>query len=113
MLLHKEAIQTLSYTSRSPQDIQKIVLPTGMLSAGASKEVLKNKGSIKLAVRDIFYTQRMAGDTYFAQAHEYFEIKRDTRVCVLSFSYRFGKPLKSASNRAGGAEAEIERVENS
>ncbi len=102
-----------NYTSRSQQDIQEVVLPTGMLSAGVSKQVFKNKGSIKLVVRDIFYTQRMAGDTYFEQAHEYFEIKRDTRVCVLSFTYRFGRPLKSASNRAGGAEAEIERVENS
>lgn len=102
-----------NYYSKSQQDIQEIVLPTGMVSAGVSKQVLKNKGTLKLTVRDIFYNQRMAGDTYFEQAHEYFKITRDTRVCSISFSYRFGKQNKPASIRSGGADAEKERVGNS
>ena len=60
------------YTSRSQHDIQEVVDPAGQLSAGISKTVLKNKGTLKLAVRDIFYTQWMKGLTQFTGATEYF-----------------------------------------
>lgn len=99
-----------TYFSKSQQDIQEIVLPTSMLSAGVSKQVLKNKATINLTFRDMFYTQRMAGDTYFQLAHEYFHIKRDTRVINLSLTYRFGRQTKQQGIRSGGAGSELERV---
>lgn len=98
------------YTTKSQQDIQEILQPTGMMSAGISKQVLRNKGTIKLSMRDIFYTQVMAGLTQFELAEEYFKIKRDSRVCSISFSYRFGRVTKTAPVRSGGANDEIERV---
>src|SRR5690606_10774558 len=54
-----------TYTSRSQNDIQEILDPTGQVSVGIAKTVLHNKGTVKLAFRDLFYTQWMKGNTYF------------------------------------------------
>ncbi len=97
------------YTSRSQQDIQEILLPTGMVSLGISKQVLKNKGTLKLSFRDIFYTQVMAGHTDFELADEYFKIQRDTRVLNLSFSFRFGRSFKTLPAKTSGAGDEMQR----
>lgn len=98
------------YTTKSQQDLQEVLDPTGQVSIGVAKQVLKNKGTIKLSARDLFYTQAMAGLTTFYQSTEYFKITRDSRVCTLSFTYRFGKQFKSLPQRSGGAGDEIERV---
>jgi hypothetical protein len=99
------------YITKSQTDIQEIVEPTGQVALGVSKQVLKNKGSIKLSFRDIFYTQAMAGNTQFPDATEYFKLTRDSRVASITFSYRFGKPLKTPGKRnSGGAGDEIQRV---
>lgn len=98
------------YTTRSQQDLQEVLLPTGALNVGISKQILQNKGTLKLSGRDIFYTQVMAGNTDFELADEYFKIQRDTRVVSLSFSYRFGKSFKSGPLKTGGADEEMQRV---
>ena len=59
---------------------RKYLEPTGQVSMGVAKQVLKNKGTVRLTFRDIFYTQAMEGLTEFKQADEYFKLKRDTRV---------------------------------
>lgn len=100
------------YTSRSQNDIQEIVDPAGQLSLGIAKTVLQNKGTIKLGVRDIFYTQWMKGNTFFPNATEYFKLTRDTRVVQVSFSYRFGKTFKASRRSDGAAGDEIKRVGN-
>ncbi len=99
-----------AYTSRSQQDLQEIVDPAGQLTAGLSKSLWQNKGSLKLAVRDIFYTQWMKGLTYFDGADEYFKLTRDTRTVTLSFSWRFGKSFKTNSRSSGAADEEKQRV---
>lgn len=101
---------TGTYTSRSQQDLQEVLLPTGMLNVGVSKQVLKNKGTLKLSCRDVLYTQVMAGNTDFELADEYFKIQRDTRVVSLSFSYRFGKSFKPGPVKTGGADDEMQRA---
>lgn len=98
------------YTSTGRNDIQEIVDPAGQLTVGLSKTVLKNQGTLKLAVRDIFYTQWMKGFTYFTQATESFKLIRDSRVVTLSFSYRFGKTFKANKRSSGSAGEEIQRV---
>ena len=100
------------YTSRARNDLQEVLNPTGQLSAGISRPVLKKKGVLKLTARDIFYTQAMEGNTTFQNATEYFILHRDTRVISISFSYRFGKPIKSAKRNNGSAADEIQRVGN-
>lgn len=100
------------YTSKSQHDIQEVVDPAGQLSIGLAKNILNNKGSLKLAVRDLFYTQWMKGNTLFTRADEYFKLTRDTRVATISFSYRFGKAFKSIKRSKGSANEELERVGN-
>jgi iron complex outermembrane receptor protein len=100
------------YTTKARNDIQELLYPTGQLSFGVSKPILKNKGTLKLNVRDIFHTKTMEGLTQFPNATEYFIIHRDTRIITLSFTYRFGKAYKAAKHSSGGAEDEIERVGN-
>lgn len=100
------------YTSKSQQDIQEIVDPAGQLSVGVSKNILKNKAVIKLAVRDLFYTQWMKGNTYFPRATEYFKLTRDTRVAAVSFTWRFGKAFKTVKRSEGAAGEEMQRVGN-
>ncbi len=99
------------YITKSQNDIQEVLDPTGIVSVGLSKQVMKNKGTFRLSGRDIFYTQAMKGLTHFETVDEYFELKRDTRVVSLSFTYRFGKALKiPAKRQVGGASDEINRV---
>ena len=100
------------YTSKSQHDIQEIVEPAGQLSVGVSKTILKSKGTVKLAFRDIFHTQWMEGLTYFTNSTEYFKFTRDTRVLNLSFTYRFGKSFKQARRSQGAAGDVIERMGN-
>jgi hypothetical protein len=99
------------FITRNQNDLQEVLDATGQISAGIAKQLLKNKASLKLSLRDLFYTQAMAGLTSFQQATEYFKLKRDSRVVTLAFNWRFGKPLKSAARKTGSASDDIkERV---
>ncbi len=86
--------------------------PLGQASAGVTKQVLKGKGSVRLNVRDIFYTNKVKGSINFQQTEARFENLRDSRVGSISFTYRFGKPLKGPQNnrKKGGADDEQNRV---
>lgn len=92
------------------QELQEVTYPTGQLSLGVAKQVLKNKGTLKFTLRDALYTQKMEGFTNFKQATEYFIIKRDTRSASISFTYRFGKQAKMQQRSSGGAEDEMRRA---
>jgi hypothetical protein len=98
------------YTTRAKEDIQEVQYPTGQVSLGMSKTVLKKRGTVKVGFRDILYTNAMAGLTSFPDATEYFKIKRDTRVVTVSFTYRFGKTYKVLKHE-GGAADEADRVQ--
>lgn len=99
------------YMTKAQNDLQEVLDPTGQLSAGVSKQILKNKGTLKFSIRDILYTQVMAGWTDFQQSREYFKLTRDSRVATLAFTWRFGKPIKGNSRKTGSSSDEIkERV---
>ncbi len=98
------------YISKNQNDIQEILDPTGQVSAGLSKQIMKNKATLRLTVRDIFYTQDMEGWTYFEQVIEYFRLVRDSRVATISFTWRFGQAMKQTVKRNNGADDEINRV---
>jgi hypothetical protein len=76
------------------------------------KKILKDKGSLKLGIRDIFYTQQAEGSINFQQTQATFHNKRDSRQASLTFTYRFGKPFKGQQNNrhSGGANEEANRV---
>jgi outer membrane receptor protein involved in Fe transport len=91
---------------------QILLQPMGQMAAGVSKQVLKGKGTIKVNVRDILYTQQPHGYINFKQTEARFENRRDTRVANVTFTYRFGKPIKNTNGqrKKGGAGDEQNRV---
>ena len=99
------------YRSRGV-DGQILLEPMGQLAAGVSKQVLKGKGTLKLNVRDIFYTQIPHGTINFKKTEARFRNTRDTRVANVTFTYRFGKPIKNTNGqrKKGGASDEQNRV---
>ncbi len=98
------------YITKARNDLQELLYPTGQISAAISKSIFKGKGSLKFNARDIFFTQAMEGLTDFPQAQEYFKLTRDSRLFFLSFSYRFGKPLKLPKRSTGSANEEMKRA---
>jgi len=86
--------------------------PLGQLSTGISKQVMKGKGTVRLNLRDIFYTNWVQGSINFQQTEATFKNKRDSRAASIAFTYRFGKPIKGPQNnrKKGGAEDEQNRV---
>jgi hypothetical protein len=65
--------------------------PMGMFSLGASKQILKNKGTLRLNIRDPFWLQKFRGSTRFDNLDVRIQSKWDNRQVALNFTYRFGK----------------------
>ena len=81
---------------------------------GAQKKILENRGTIRLNITDLFYTNFTTANVKFTDYTEYFDVKRETRVATLSMTYKFGKASVPASRRrAGGADDLKSRVNNS
>jgi iron complex outermembrane receptor protein len=91
---------------------QVIVYPLGQGSAAISKKIMKDKASLKLAIRDILYTNQPHGYINFQETDATFHNRRDSRQVAMTFSWNFGKPLKGVSGgkRASGAGEEQSRV---
>lgn len=88
------------------------VKPIGLVGAGLSQRVLKNKGTIRLTARDIFYTQRFKGRTQYGNVDvEMLQIS-ETQVLTIGFTYSFskGKKIAPVKRTAGSANDEQNRV---
>jgi hypothetical protein len=88
---------------------QFTIAPFGQVSAGIARQVLKGKGSLKLNVRDIFFTQVIKGDIRYGNVREHFVQMHDSRVVNLAFTWRFGKQFKDNSRRNSGGSTEEQR----
>lgn len=88
------------------------IQPLGQASAGIGKQLWNGKGSVKFNVRDLFLTNKATGTINFSTTEAWFKNTRDSRVANLTFTYRFGKPLKGAQpkRKTGGADDEQNRV---
>jgi len=83
----------------------------GQMNAGVQKQVLKNKGTVKLNINDVLRTRNPRGEINFQNTEARFNQNADTRTVTLAFSYRFGKPIKGVQKRkTGGAGDEQGRV---
>ncbi|MDE3182199.1 MAG: TonB-dependent receptor [Bacteroidota bacterium] len=91
-----------------------VINPMWRLDAGVQKLILKKKGSLKFGVRDIFNSQNFSGNIKYQDIDAYIKNIRDSRTFSLTFSYRFGKPIKNLQHRrTGGASEEQNRVKSS
>lgn len=87
--------------------------PMWMLNAGLQKQVLKNKGTIRLNVNDLFWKGLPRATSTYNAYQEDFVVKRESRQMSITFSYRFGKQTVPPSRkRRGGATDEMKRVGN-
>ncbi len=88
----------------------------GSISLGLSQQVMNNKGTLRLTLRDVFDTQNVKGESKYGTIDAAFQNQQDNKVLALGFTYRFtkgkmnGAPKKrnqgSASdeqNRVGGS----------
>lgn len=92
---------------------QFVIQPIYSIRAGLSAKILKNKGSLKLNVNDIFYTNQIDGDIRnIANANANWFSYLDTRVANISFSWRFAKGQNIKSRQTGGIESEQKRVKS-
>ena len=81
-----------------------------MISAGAQKSVLKDKGNLKLTVNDIFQSNRYQESTLFQNIDMNTDKRPDSRRVMLSFSYRFGNQNIQKKERKTGSEEISNRV---
>lgn len=93
---------------------QIVVEPLWRMDFGIQKMILQNKGSIKFGVRDIFNSMN---PTRAAVNYQDIDLSlknvRESRYFSLTFTYRFGKPLKTSQRKTGGASEELNRIQSS
>ncbi|RYU97680.1 outer membrane beta-barrel family protein [Emticicia agri] len=93
---------------------QFLVIPIGSIRAGVSTKIMKDKGTLRLNVNDIFYTNQVGGDIRnIKNAAASWYSYLDTRVVTLSFAYRFNKGQNLRVRQNGGSESEQKRVKAS
>lgn len=86
-------------------------LPMGAINLAVSRKIMKDKGTLRLNFRDPFDLQYFRGQSKYQNIDIRFTNYWDNRVVNASFTWRFGKVLKSAPQRkTGGANDEQNRV---
>jgi outer membrane receptor protein involved in Fe transport len=85
--------------------------PMGMFSAGATKQILNKKGSIRLNLRDPFYLMHFKGSTDLSKGVTHVMAHWDNRRYIITFTYRFGKNGdQQPRRRTSGADDEKSRI---
>ena len=85
----------------------------GSINLGLSKQMMKNKGSLRLSVRDVLWSQKIKGESKYSNIDAHFQQVSETRVVNLSFTYRFMKgKVNTPQRKRGGANEEASRVKS-
>ena len=87
--------------------------PMGMFSFGAGKQILKQKGTIRVNVRDPFWLAKFRGSTDLDKGVTIISSKWDNRRLNVTFTYRFGKTNNQPQRRRNSsADDETNRVKS-
>ncbi|KAA6433978.1 TonB-dependent receptor [Dyadobacter flavalbus] len=79
--------------------------PMGMLNAGLQKNILNKKGTIRLNVNDIFWTNRFRGKAVYKDIDFSVRSEWPSRQFRLTFTYNFGNQnVKGARERNTGSD---------
>lgn len=85
--------------------------PMWQVTLGVQKQFWQKKASLKLSVRDIFWTQYFRGTMQFSNIDLQIKSRWENRVANVTFSYRFGNSkIQAARRRSTGLESEAGRV---
>lgn len=86
--------------------------PQWALSTGVQKTVLKNKGTVRFNITDIFWTNLPKAVVTFENYIEKWRAYRETRIANISFTYRFGSnEVQGARRRTTASEEERQRAQ--
>ncbi len=92
---------------------QFVVIPVGQVRVAVSMKVLKNKGTAKLALSDVLYTNQVGGTIKgLANSTARWYSYLDSRVVTVSFSYRFSNGQTLKQRQTGGSDTEQQRVKS-
>jgi hypothetical protein len=93
-------------------DAQFTIGDFGFVNVGCQKKILKDLGTLKFNLSDVFFTNQIRGtinNLGTTEANWYGP--RDTRIFTVGFSYRFGKNTSNKTKYNGtGSESEQNRV---
>ncbi len=79
------------------------------LSTGMSKSLWNNRGTIRLAANDVFFTNPIHININYLDQHTGFVYRNDSRNLNLSFTYKIGKKVNEARKRATATDEEKQR----
>jgi hypothetical protein len=81
------------------------------IDLGVQKKVLKDQGTVKLSINDVFNTMKWGGTVNFGGLYMKLDNKWESQQVKLAFNYRFGnKNVKNARERKTGLEDEQKRI---
>lgn len=83
---------------------------TSDISAGLSKALFQNQGTLRLAAADIFYGNPYRININYLDQQNGTYLRSDTRNFTLSFSYKLGKSIAAARKRSTASEEEKNRA---
>ena len=87
--------------------------PQWGIAAGVQKTIFKGKGTVRLNVSDIFWTNLPKAVITYNNYIEKWHAFRETRVANFSFTYRFGNSkVQAARRRTTASEEERQRAGN-
>jgi iron complex outermembrane recepter protein len=87
--------------------------PQWGIAAGVQKTIFKGKGTVRLNVTDIFWTNLPKAVITYNNYIEKWHAFRETRVANFSFTYRFGNSkVQAARRRTTASEEERQRAGN-
>jgi len=75
----------------------------GMMSLGLTKQIMKNKGTLRINLRDVFKSQNFRGVSKYSNIDAAFQERRDSRVVNIGFTYRFNKGKLNQRKRTNGS----------
>ena len=87
-----------------------VSLPMGVINFGASKSILKGKGTLKLDVNDFADLQYFRGYSKYQNIDVTVQNHWDSRVVNVSFTYRFNKGQTGQQRHSNSAGDEQSRV---
>jgi hypothetical protein len=85
--------------------------PVYFMSIALQKSILKNKGTLRLNIRDPFAWQQFGSHVQYSDINMTSLARPDIRQVTATFSYRFGKSTgQSPRRRSSGSQEEQSRV---
>lgn len=90
---------------------QFLTIPVSVARFGMSYKILKDQGTVKLALSDIFFSNRPGGDIRnIKNSSANWKSELDTRVVQISFSYRFNKGKALSARKFSASDEEKTRI---